>query len=205
MDASNLFATFTVWSWNLQGIYFLSTLYLHLNNQPSSIIIQTTAILFEVCFAVAMLVTIVVTFILIPVGMKRGQNVQGMFKPQSLIMHNLNMIFMVMELIWNQIQIDLTHLPFVILYGLTYVVFAWIYANIRGYFFYFFLNYNQPRAILMHSVLVFALSLFYVFAYLVTLGFNPEDNPLAFPLLIIGTLLICRFRVPNIKPDSAKH
>ncbi|KAI8895145.1 hypothetical protein BC833DRAFT_623298 [Globomyces pollinis-pini] len=198
------FGTFTFWAWNLQGVYYLFTLYLHVLPDPSPLLIQTTVILFEVSFSVAILVTVVVTFVLIPVGIHMKEDVEGLFAPLALIMHNLNVIFMVLELIWNQIKFDLSHLPFVILFGLVYVIAAWFIAYSQGYFFYFFLNFNQPKCILLHLALVLALSLFYLISYFTTIWLNPEDNLLAIPVLLFGTWFICCIQSPEVKDLSTK-
>jgi hypothetical protein len=59
-------------------------------------------VLFQICFTTSLLVTVLVTFVLIPAGRKAGVDISFMYNTPSLIMHNLNLVFMVTELAVNR-------------------------------------------------------------------------------------------------------
>lgn len=164
------FTTFTVWSWTLIGVYFgivslcsIITVYLPGWTVPQ-LLLQFAWILFEVQFSISILITVVVTFVLIPGGKSRGLPVNNFFKITPLLMHNANVIFMLVESILNDIPFQMNHIPFALLYGLTYVAFSWAWFQYKGVFYYFFLDYGRPWAVLMYMgvVLAVSLSLFYV-------------------------------------------
>lgn len=104
---------------------------------------------------------------------------------------------MMIELIFNNVQrFHPAHMPYIILYGLFYVVFAWTFAYFNGFYFYFFINPRFPRVILSHIALLTALSVFFFLGYFVTSYLNPREHVYAPPILLLGTLLICKWRRP---------
>jgi hypothetical protein len=196
-----VFLTFTVWCWIVQGIYFSSTLALHFIPGMPNWFIQMTMILFEISLSVSILVTFIVSFVLIPKINRDGIDLSPMVRPISLIMHNANILFMTTELLFNRIEMDIGHLPFSILFGLLYVINAWALAYKSGFFFYFFLNYNFKHALLSHTALVSILGVFFAMAYFVGQIFE-DSNLYAIPVLYGLALSICMIRTPAeiVKP-----
>ena len=181
--------TFTVWSWLLIGIYFSLVLYAthcELNSSPvNNAFVQLTWVLYEICFAVSLLITVLVSFVLIPMGNKKGIPIDYFFKTPALLMHNANVVFMALEGAGNRLPIVFSHFPFVALYGITYVVFSWIWFHHKGVFYYFFLDYERPHAALSHLGLIIVLAIFFevgvIFSYL-----TEQDSPLI--LLVSGII-----------------
>lgn len=133
-------APFTVWSWILQAFYFLGALYLQYANlygiSISTQVSDSLYILYEVCFTISILITVIVTFVLIPAGVHSKTPIDNFFTTAALVMHNANVYFMMLELIFNNFdKFHFSHLPFTIIYGLIYVVWGWILANTKGLFF----------------------------------------------------------------------
>ena len=162
------FTMFTVWCWVLQGFYFGLSSYLVLLHNSSSftlsrnkILYCTCVVLYEVSFSLAFLVTSVVTFILIPFGKSKGLPVDNFFRPLPLMMHNLNVLFVSLDMILNKINFFAMHFPFVVMIGISYVIFSWYWYHKKGIFYYFFLDYNGPRSVLWHSGLLIAVALFF--------------------------------------------
>ena len=83
-------------------------------------------VLFQVCFTTALLVTALVTFVLIPAGRSTGVDMAFMYDPPALIMHNLNLVLMLTELLVNRFSFNLWHTAFTVLFGMVYVLFAWV-------------------------------------------------------------------------------
>lgn len=100
-------STFTVWSWCLQGVYFLAVTLLMLAKQRgvsaadldglfesqvvarlpflaflprfSSLAAQSVWVLFELSCSIAILITVIVTYVLYPMAAKKGLDVNDLF------------------------------------------------------------------------------------------------------------------------------
>ena len=158
------FTMFTVWCWCVLTLYFFCALccslfaYLapHLISMLPPLLLSSTWILFEIAFATSFLVTVVSNFVLIPGGKAKGLNVDNFFKPVPLLMHNANALFMATELLLNKIPITLRHIPYIVLFGVAYILFAWVLHEKKGVFYYFFLDYTRPLAALWYLGLMLA-------------------------------------------------
>jgi hypothetical protein len=158
---------FTVWCWSLQGIYFAAAVYLGLAHilhwSVHPVVLTATPILYEISFATAYLVTFLVTYVLIPGTIRRGVNPTTFFKFFPLLMHNANALFMMTELLLNDIPFRFSHFPYIVFFGQAYVIFSWhVYRRI-GVFYYFFLDYELKFAVIWQLGLLFVVkSLLYV-------------------------------------------
>lgn len=174
LQSSERFVMFTVWSWLLQGIYFsLAALYSFSHYIPlpfieNRLLMSAVWVLFEVSFPIAFMVSAVVTFVLIPAAVKQKVSVKHFYYPASLLMHNANVIFMSIELILNRISFVSTHFPFILLYGIVYIVFTWILYQYKGVYYYFFLDYERKGAIFWYIGLIIGISLFFLFGWFVS-------------------------------------
>ena len=152
-------STFTVWSWILIGIYFGFTSICGLMNligletSIPFILLQISWILYELSFPISFLITIIVSFVLIPPAIARGTH-QPLFSTPSLLMHNANVIMMTVENLLNIIPFSYSHAVFGVLYGLLYAVFAWGWYHHKGVFYYFFLDYEFKGAELWYLGLI---------------------------------------------------
>lgn len=159
-------STFTMWCWTLQGFYFLfaaiSTAVSHLGGGRALSSLQafkiTCWISFEISFALAYLVTFLVSFVLIPAAISR-KIPHKFFAPVPVLCHNANSIFMGVEIALNRLSMPLSHIAFIQLFGLAYVVFAWNLHRKKGIFFYFFLDYDRPYAVFWYLGLFIAVNL----------------------------------------------
>ncbi len=170
---------FTVWSWIVQGVYFTLTSYcsihLGLNDimkgssnplPPLPVKLQRLAwVLFEISFPVAFLVSMVVSFVLIPGAKKNKIPVDNFFKIYALVMHNCNILYMAGEFIANRLPFIMSHITFMLLYAFSYVVFSWIWHHYRGFYYYFFLDYNRSGAFLWYLGLIMGVSLLFCAGY----------------------------------------
>lgn len=159
--------TFTVWCWILIGLYSLCASLcsfgaLFCESCLSEYFLWVTAILFEVSFTFAFLVTSVVTFLLVPAAKAKQLPVKMFFTPIPVILHNLNSVFMAIEMVLNRLPVFWTHLSFVQCFGLAYVLFAWLYVYKKlGVFYYFFLDYNRPYAVAWYLGLFLLVGIFF--------------------------------------------
>ena len=78
------FTMFTVWSWNLQLLYFGLSSYLTFIDGGNENFIRLCVVLYELSFSLAFLVTIITTFILLPTQLERGIPVDNFFRPMCM-------------------------------------------------------------------------------------------------------------------------
>ena len=159
------FAAFTVWNWALQLFYFmLITFCTYIDKLDPTLqkyiapyqwlLTRVAWGAFEIAFTMAFLVTIVVTFILIPSAIRKNAPYDNFYKVFPLLMHNFNVIFMVSELFLNKLPIILHHNSLCFFWGMTYTMFAMYWYWLHGYFFYFFLDFHKPFAPIWTLILI---------------------------------------------------
>jgi hypothetical protein len=204
------FTTFTVWSWVVQGIYFFSVVSCSvLQSNPTTSqhwvlpgLRFWSWVLFEISLAVSILVSLVVTYVLYPFAVKAKVDFSLFFEWPSLAMHNLNLVFMAVELLINSFpSVNPWHAPYGIFYGLTYVAFAWLWEFNGGVFYYFFLNYSHKRAIIFHIGLVLALYIFFFIGWLLKteLVLYPAAAPIAIVFGLSQALMFRPYKVQSAK------
>jgi len=87
-------------------------------------------------------------------------------------MHNANILFMLIEFLLNDLPISFWHFPFILTYGLIYVMFSWVLYHYRGYHYYFFLDYTKPYALYWYLGLFAIVLFFFVLSYGVSHALN---------------------------------
>eukprot|EP01041_Mallomonas_annulata_P001985 gene1985-3862_t len=192
------FAAFTLWCWSLQIIYFglatsCSIDFLFMKSNISHPLLCLTWVIYEIAFSTAYLVTVVVTFVLIPGGKAKGIPVDVFFKTSALCVHNLNIVFILIESLTNQLHFNFWHFPFVLLFGCAYVLFSWIWYSTKGYLFYFFLDYDRKYAELWHLGLIFAVLLFFFVGYYIS-ELKDYKDPMVYSIIILVSMFILKFR-----------
>jgi hypothetical protein len=102
------------------------------------------------------LVTVVVTYVLIPGAQKEGLSPEIYFSVPVLMLHNANNTMMATELLLSNMKFSFWHFPFCILFGVCYVLFQWYWVEKVGAFYYFFLDYDRSDAPLWYIGLLIA-------------------------------------------------
>uniref|UniRef100_A0A7S0FBS4 Glycerophosphocholine acyltransferase 1 n=1 Tax=Pyrodinium bahamense TaxID=73915 RepID=A0A7S0FBS4_9DINO len=156
------FATFTVWCWSLIGVYGIAagivSALAAAGVQGSSPCAAAAAcvvwVLFEVMFSCAVLVFLVVWLVLIPQAYVMTHTDLGLLGWQPVSMHNLNLLFMMTEMLLNRLIFVPAHALFAMYYGITYIVFSWLWFAYAGVFFYFFIDWRRPLVVLGYTVLI---------------------------------------------------
>lgn len=168
------FTTYTMWCWAILGVYMLVAVLCSYAAFPDSALqlphqlLEITPILFEVSFAMSYLVTIIVSFILIPGREKSGLPTDVFFHPLAILAHNYNVFVMMIEVCLNRVTIQLRHLPYVVLFGVAYICFSWVWFELTGVFYYFFLDYEHPNSVLWLMGLLTTCSLFYLLGVVIS-------------------------------------
>eukprot|EP01126_Amoeba_proteus_P002401 TRINITY_DN10745_c0_g1_i4.p1 TRINITY_DN10745_c0_g1~~TRINITY_DN10745_c0_g1_i4.p1 ORF type:complete len:301 (-),score=24.23 TRINITY_DN10745_c0_g1_i4:144-1046(-) len=201
------FTTFTVWSWCLQGVFFTLAITCQLvvliNSSVTSVttIAEITCIVFEICFPIALLVSTVVTYVLIPSA--RNLNVppgsedpsKTFYTIPALLMHNANTFFMVLEFLFNRLDhFNFMHFPYPLLWGILYVIFAWIVVEKIEVFWYFFLNYNFPKLIPALLALLVTLFSFFVLGWVMREFLDVVNHVWIIPVILLATFSVCDLR-----------
>ena len=120
-------------------------------------------LVYEVSFTCSILVTSVVTFVLIPGRINKGEDVELLFRWRAVVMHNCNVLFMATELLVNKLPLNWYHFPFAMLWGLNYGLFSWGWLWVKGVVYYPFADPTLPArtSIPVLCAIVLALLLFF--------------------------------------------
>ena len=192
---------FTVWSFAAFGLYFTiaaaSSWVLVLGGEVPGWALTSAPLAFATACGTALLVTVVVTFYLIPSNTAKGYDVSKYFEWHEVLMHNGNVIILGLELVLGDIDITLGMVAFPVLFGIVYIGFANAYAMFGGgIYLYDFLDPRLKGGLIIHLVLLLIISGFYC----VTLVLNAltEWNIIAGALAVaLGIYSILRVRVPS--------
>lgn len=163
------FGTFTVWTFCLETLYFAVATLASVQVQLGTTMASPSFLhliwgLFDICLPVAILIFTIVTFVLYPAARKAGM-LHVLNSVPALIMHNFNVFSMLTELVLNKLPVKMAHLPFVLCYGVAYLLFALLFFHKTGIFFYFFLDYRNSYAMRAYLALFLVISLFYCIGY----------------------------------------
>ena len=193
-------AAFTMWSFGLMGAYFAIAAYASWANVlgyevPDFLLIICPATLASSC-ACALLVTVTVTFMLIPEAHERGDEFGHYFLWDSQMMHNGNVIMLGIELVVTGTSMGIGHISFPILFGSAYVIFSALFAIRGGFYFYDFIDPRLNGAPVIHLTLLAVLACMYIGVLLLTsvIEWNRPAGTLVTVALI---LLMTTFRDPR--------
>lgn len=201
---------FTLWSNTLGTLYYwvaavVGMLVLSERAVPGWLCIAQE-MLWEITLPMAFLVNIVVTVALIPMCAKQGkfESLWWMTRWRSLSLHNGFVIAAAIECGLATPRAVRDHLPVMVLYGCTYVIFAWgLWYKTRIYL-YFFLDPRFKHAPLALVGLVALLAALYL------LGSGAASAAATGPwrwvarvVVVLLALATCTWRHPDAKAPSA--
>ena len=160
------------------------------------IVLKLTILMFPVIYSSSLFVTIIVTYILIPGTQKSGRPLENWFKIPEQIMHNLNTIVLTMELVFGNIPINFDAFTLVILFGISYIIFAAYNEKRTKIYFYSFLDPRGNRSPLIHIALLAVSLICFVAVFITNLALNRWYLQTTF-LLIIGIPFILYVKMPK--------
>ena len=156
----NWLSTFTVWNWLLIGLYFLlasiATTAALLADHEEKEFFKSSAqpffafiwAIYQVAFSCSLLVTVVVTFVFVPNAYNRtGHSPERFFTRWNVAMHNLNVVLMSVEFMFNNLPIMTGHWPLCVIWGSIYWLFVWGWYSKTNFYPYFFLDHTLPTAV----------------------------------------------------------
>jgi len=202
---------FTLQCWLLQLLYFAGASACSLAVMVGWHNVSTAAtaflwLAFEASFSCAILVTVAVSFVLIPENAKQGnaEGVANFFTWSTLMMHNANLAFMATELVLSRLTLQITHFPVVVLWGLYYVLIAWGLLRFTGVILYPFLDPTIPRAVVCHVALIVALLVFFLIGSAVAATAALMPLGLRVALVSLASVAIMRTRWIRGVPELNK-
>ena len=192
---------FTVWSFVVFGLYFTiaaaSSWMLVLGGEIPRWAITSAPIVFATACGAALLVTVVVTFYLIPRNVAKGFDVSKYFEWYEVLMHNGNVIILGAELVLGGIDITLGMVAFPVLFGVAYIGFANAYAVFGGgIYMYDFLDPRLRGGPIIHLILLLVISGFYFIALLLD-ALVDWNVIVGFVAVAAGVYSIMRVRIPS--------
>jgi hypothetical protein len=192
---------FTVWSFIVFGLYFTiaaaSSWVLVLGGEVPDWALASAPLAFATACGTALLVTVVVTFYLIPSNAAKGYDVSKYFEWHEILMHNGNVIILGMELVLGGIGITLGMVAFPVIFAIVYIGFANAYAMFGGgIYLYDFLDPRLKGGPVIHFILLLIISGFY--CVVIVLNALTEWNVIAGSLAVaFGVYSIMRVRIPS--------
>ena len=192
---------FTVWSFAAFGLYFTiaaaSSWVLVLGGEVPDWALASAPLAFATACGTALLVTVVVTFYLIPSNAAKGYDVSKYFEWQEVLMHNGNVIILGIELVFGGIGITLGMVAFPLLFGIVYIGFANAYAMFGGgIYLYDFLDPRLKGGPIIHFILFLIIFGFYCFT-LVLNALTEWNVIVGFLAVALGIYSILRVRIPS--------
>ena len=164
-------SAFTMWSFTLMGTYFAVSSYsswsVHYGWELGEWAVWLVPALFSSAIASAFLVTVTVTYMLIPEANGRGDNIAHYFKWDSQLMHNGNIILILIEMAVSDISLSLWYAPYPVIFGCTYVLFSAFNARRSGIYFYDFIDPRLNGSHIIHMVLLGVMSTHFILAFTV--------------------------------------
>ena len=162
-------SAFTMWSFTLMGAYFAVSSYsswsVHYGWELGEWAVWLVPALFSSTIASAFLVTITVTYMLIPEANERGDNIAHYFKWDSQLMHNGNVIFILIEMAVSDISLSLWYAPYPVIFGCIYVLFSAFNARRSGIYFYDFIDPRLNGSHIIHMVLLGVMTMHFILAF----------------------------------------
>ena len=197
-------SAFTMWSFTLLGVYFAVSSYsswsVHYGWELGEWTVWLVPALFSSAIASAFLVTVTVTYMLIPEANERGDNITHYFNWDSQLMHNGNVIFILIEMAVSDISLSLWHVPYPVIFGCIYVLFSAFNARRSGIYFYDFIDPRLNGSHIIHMVLLGVMSIHFILVLIVQ-GLA-ELNFTGYVLtLVIISYLATTFSDPSEKGD----
>lgn len=197
--------------WVLIGLYLAVSSYVtwtvwaspddEAHKTPSSLACGLSSLL-GVAFGFSLLITMVVTFLLVPLEHSAGHSVAGYFGRNDLIMHNANVGLMTLEVLLGSLSIDMRDLAFVVLFGCSYLVWhQFIRYRYTRTLIYSFLSWQSPHAFKVATALVAALCSGFLLGRLITEYVRPAQ-PWGPPIVLLAAFAIMRFRPPRGPPGK---
>ena len=201
----------TQWQFITIGLYFASAAQMTASaiaapgaawlDAPSRAACAVSSLL-GVALGLALMTTIIVTFVLVPGKIKNGTSCAHFFALDELLMHNANTLMVVVDVLLDGLRIRPTDIPLCVIFGTLYVCFHHFvrYPRTRTLL-YFFLNWQWgAKSAVIIVALLSAIVAFFGVGLLISEVLRQQWwGP---PVVLIANALIMRLRHPPIPANK---
>ena len=198
----------TQWQFGFVGLYFALAATLQWDvlsaapnaawlRAPSTLACATGTVL-GVAFSLAVLTTVIVTFVLVPGKLKKGISVTHFFNVDELLMHNANSFLLVLDLLASRQRVSISDMPYTVFVGTLYVSFHHFirYPRTRTLL-YFFLTWQGQAPFLVLCGLLSMIMLFFVVG--VAVCDYGRSSTLGWAVVLFVSVFIMKLRNPDKK------
>ena len=190
-------------SWNLIvcGLCFLSMAilgwYEYFNTEAPQFLNLLSGMLLPMALGMAMLTSTVVTYVIVPEETRSDRNYDHLFETHEMVMHNWAIILLALDIFISRPNLSWELGIFGLIIGVIYSIFAYLYAIFGGgYYVYSFIDPRIKFAPIIMTILALAISLFYIFIWMITLLI--EYNQLIGGIvLMISVYTVILFKQPE--------
>ena len=190
-------------SWNLIvcGLCFLSMAilgwYEYFNTEAPQFLNLLSGMLLPMALGMAMLTSTVVTYVRVPEETRSDRNYDHLFETHEMVMHNWAIILLALDIFISRPNLSWELGIFGLIIGVIYSIFAYLYAIFGGgYYVYSFIDPRIKFAPIIMTILALAISLFYIFIWMITLLI--EYNQLIGGIvLMISVYTVILFKQPE--------
>jgi hypothetical protein len=190
-------------SWNLIvcGLCFLSMAilgwYEYFDTEAPQFLNLLSGMLLPMALGMAMLTSTVVTYVIVPEETRSDRNYDHLFETHEMVMHNWAIILLALDIFISRPNLSWELGIFGLIIGVIYSIFAYLYAIFGGgYYVYSFIDPRIKFAPIIMTILALAISLFYIFIWMITLLI--EYNQLIGGIvLMISVYTVILFKQPE--------
>lgn len=190
-------------SWNLIvcGLCFLSMAilgwYEYFDTEAPQFLNLLSGMLLPMALGMAMLTSTVVTYVIVPEETRSDRNYDHLFETHEMVMHNWAIILLALDIFLSRPNLSWELGIFGLIIGVIYSIFAYLYAIFGGgYYVYSFIDPRIKFAPIIMTILALAISLFYIFIWMITLLI--EYNQLIGGIvLMISVYAVILFKQPE--------
>ncbi|CAI8207786.1 MAG: Uncharacterised protein [Methanobacteriota archaeon] len=156
-----------------------------------------SSVLLSTSLGMATVTATVITYVIVPLAIKKGSEIDHLFEPHQMVMHNWAVIFLIADVIFTVPLLSWKFAIFGLVIGILYVVFAYIFAIWgKGYYVYSFIDPRLKYAPFIMLILALMIGLFYIFVWV---GIKIiEWNNLIGSMILIGWI----YSIVLFKPKS---
>ena len=180
--------TFSSWTLIMFGLAFLfssiGTWHGVFGNAIPDWVRLCSTLFYPLALGSAFLTSTVVRYIIIPNEIKMERDLNHLFLPHEMVMHNMTAILLAVDLIATQPDLQPEFGLLGVLMGIIYVIFAYLWANYGGgYYVYSFIEPRVKGAPQFLVGLAFSISLFYLGLWLIIELMNE--------VFLLGVIVLC--------------
>ena len=165
------FVTFSSWNLIIFCLTFITSATLSwfefFELQSPELFHILSSILLSTSLGMATVTATVITYIIVPRAIKNGSEIDHLFEPHQMVMHNWAVILLIADIIFTVPLLSWKFAIFGLVIGILYVIFAYIFALWgKGYYVYSFIDPRIKYAPFIMLILALMIGTFYLFVWL---------------------------------------